>query len=342
MILYGFGMASVTQDPEAQPKPRTRIAIHPFPRHPVLAQLAQLIAAGFAPFRKGPPSGYQRGIDFYSAGGFPWILHKTAEHFRLVHGRYPDLLDPQLLSDKLYLSKFFRPMKVPETGNKLLTASFIPEEARELVSCPEIVWHSRESRVPRSDEVAPGTYYLKTSHGCDMYRRLVYPITDEQAEALDREFGEYLKVRYGARGGEWWYNTFEPELLLEKAVGSAEVSTSFNYYVIAGEVVMLVPYQKLADGYRKSYYTPDFTLLAEDTPGHVEFTEPSETAKARMLEAAKKIGEPLRFVRVDFLLDDEEQLYLGEVTFTPGNALSRISDELDLKLGQAWDLRAEL
>ena len=333
-------MASLIED--SQPQPKSQPGMHPFQGHPALAQLAHLIAEGFAPFRKGPPLGYQRGIDFYSAGAFPWVLHLTAEHFRLAHGRYPDMLKPQLLSDKLYLSKFFRPMKVPETGNKLLTHSFIPEEARELVRSPEIVWRSKEARVPRGTEVEPGVYYLKTSHGCDMYRRLVYPISNAQAQALDREFGGYLKVRYGARGGEWWYSTFEPELLLEKAVGSAETSTSFNYYVIAGEVVMLVPYQKHADGNRKSYYTPDFTLLPEDTPGHVEFTQPSESTKARLLEAARMIGERLSFARVDFLLDDEEQLYLGEVTFTPGNALSRISRELDLKLGQAWDLEAEL
>ena len=46
-------------------------------------------------------------------------------------------------------------------------------------------------------------------------------------------------------------------------------------------------------------------------------------------------------MRVDFLLDDEERPYLGEVTFTPGNAVARLSEEMDIELGAMWDLRNE-
>jgi D-alanine-D-alanine ligase-like ATP-grasp enzyme len=52
--------------------------------------------------------------------------------------------------------------------------------------------------------------------------------------------------------------------------------------------------------------------------------------------AALAIGRELGFVRVDFLLDDDERPYLGEVTFCPGSGVNRFSPELDARLGALW------
>jgi D-alanine-D-alanine ligase-like ATP-grasp enzyme len=61
-----------------------------------------------------------------------------------------------------------------------------------------------------------------------------------------------------------------------------------------------------------------------------------------MMAAARAIGGPLHFVRIDFLLDDDETPYLGEVTFTPGHGAIPIRHEMDVQFGSLWDLRAEL
>lgn len=302
---------------------------------PVLAQLGEMLVNSAA-YKSAP--GYQRGIDYYSAAKLPGVIANDANQFRGAHNRNPELLRPTLLSDKIFRSKYFRAMRVPETGNKLLASSFIPADARDLVSCPEIVWHSPTPRVPRGDEVEPGTYYLKTNHGADMYRRLTYPIGESEAEALDREFAAHLKNPYGLTLGEWWYNAFRPQLLLEKAIGTAELTTSWNYYVIGGEIALLVIYQKIGKPteYRKSYLTPEFEPLAEDTPEPARFTLPSRAARDRMKAAALAIGGKLGFVRVDFLLDDDDRPFLGEVTFTPGSGTTKLSPALDARLGAMW------
>jgi hypothetical protein len=310
--------------------------------HPLI-QYGRIAARKGSPLQSPPRPGYLRGVDFYSAAVFPSVIVTATAQFLEVHGRFPDIVSPERYSDKIFWAKFFRPLKVPETGNKLLTASFIPAEARDLVRCPPIVWQSRLPRVPRAGEIEPGTYYLKTNHGADRYRRVSYPIKDEEAEALDAEFARHLAKEYNWWRGEWWYNVFPRELLLEPAIGSAEYTTSWNFLVIAGEIELVIAYQKLGGGAsRKSYFTPAFDPLPDqdDTPPAV--TElPSAKARKRMSAAARAIGAPLGFVRVDFLLDDEDEPYLGELSFAPGNAVARLTDELDWKLGLAWDLSAE-
>lgn len=311
--------------------------------HPLI-QYGRMAALGAPAFQSRPPQGYLRGIDHYSAAGFPTVIITATTQFYNVHQRFPNIVSPQRYSDKIFWAKFFRPLKVPETGNKLLTASFIPDDAKDLVRCPPIVWHSPTARVPRAGEIKPGTYYLKANLGADRYRRVTYPISDAEAEALDAEFAVYLANDYNWWRGEWWYNVFPRELLLEPAIGSAEFTTSWNFLVIAGEIELIIVYQKLGGGAsRKSYFSPGFDPLPEQDgspPAVIEL--PSAKARERMIAAARAIGAPLRFVRVDFLLDDDDEPYLGELSFAPGNAVARLSDELDLKLGLAWDLSLEL
>ena len=311
---------------------------------PIQAQLARLIAAADSPFLVPPPAGYKRGIDFYTASSLVRVMATAATLFRKAHGRWPDILDPRNLSDKIFWSQFFRPLKVPEAGNKLMTGHFLTDEVRAAIDCPAVVWQSAEARVPRGGEVAPGAYYLKTSHGSNMFRRIVYPISDAEADALDAEFAQYLLKSYGMSHGEWWYNSFAPRLMLEQAVGSAEYTVTWNFYVIGGEVALAVAFHKTADGQRKLYLTPDF----EPSPGQpaglalADFGEPSAAVRATMLEAARAIGRPLGFVRVDFLLDDDQKPYLNEITFSPGAGLGRLPAGLDQELGRKWDLDAEL
>src|SRR6476646_7223661 len=120
---------------------------------PVLSQVGTLLVRHS---QGRPKPGHERGIDFYSAALLPVIVANDASQSSKYHGRLPNLLGSQLLSDKILTSKYFRPFKVPETGNKLLTSAFIPASARKLVACPQIVWHSRTARIPRSGEVEPG------------------------------------------------------------------------------------------------------------------------------------------------------------------------------------------
>ena len=309
----------------------------------MMVQVARLTAMARSPFGKAPPRGYLRGIDVYSAAQFPAVVGMVGKAFQVMHGRWPDIVNPQLLTDKMFWSIFFRPLKVPETGNKLLTSSFIPESALSLVNGPPIVWHSKTPKIPRANEVEAGIYYLKTSHGADMYRRVTYPISETDAEALDREFEQHLSTRYGFKNGEWWYSSFKPEVLLERAIGSAEFPVSWNFLVIRGDVVRVTAYQKIGfRRYRRTRLSPDFEPeTAPDAEGAADFVMPSKSAQDALLSAARAIGTPLRFARIDFLLDDDEQVYLGEVTFVPGGALAPLPEDLDVSLGEMWDLSEE-
>jgi hypothetical protein len=302
------------------------------------AQINALVLQDRSPFFVLRKNGFKRGIDFYSTTSFIDVLLDAVCIFRRRHGRFPDLTNPERFSDKLFWSKFFGEFKTPETGNKLLNRHFIPETARHLVSCPEIVWRSTVAQLPRNEDIDAGLYYLKTNHGCNMYHRVRFPLADTPRRALEAKFSDFLKLRYGMRSGEWWYNDFVTEIFLERSVSEQPNSIAWNHFVFEGQVVLLSVFRKVADGAEATLLDPDYNQIDFQNPNRqrVSFALPSPTLRAKMNEAARLIGGQFGFARVDFLIGDDQQLYLSEITFTPGNGLTHWPDDLDFDLGRLW------
>ena len=95
-----------------------------------------------SPFNKAPRTGYLRGIDFYKGPKLVLTFAFATRGYRKFHGVYPNVVRPVVFSEKLFKSIFFAEMKVPESGNKLLTSSFIPADLKSSLGVPKIVWHS--------------------------------------------------------------------------------------------------------------------------------------------------------------------------------------------------------
>lgn len=309
-------------------------------------QLQAIRAAVDSPFTRTCRAGFMRGIDFYAAPALERALAQSLGAYRHRFGRYPDLVSPQLLNEKIIWFKFFGEMKVPEAGNKLLTARFLPDEAAELVKVPEIVWHGAQPTLPDNDAVVPGHYYLKASHGCNMYRRIRYPLAPDERRKLEALCAGWLRKPYGLGDGEWWYNVFPKEILLERDVCGSDGSVSWNLFVIAGEIESVVllkkPSSVRAGSSLKTRLDPDFRFDSSiaknptlDTPNI------SEGAQEKMKAAARLIGSSFGFTRVDFLLAEDESIYLNEITFTPGNGLLRRASSLEISLGRKWQLECD-
>jgi hypothetical protein len=302
------------------------------------ARLGNVILQDDSPFFLAPQPGYKRGIEFLTASNLARSMLNVFLSYGNAHGVYPDLTDPKTFTEKMVWTKFFAPMKTPESGNKLLTSYFIPEEAKDLVSCPEIVWHSPKPGIPADGDLEPGSYYLKTNFGCNMYQRLDYPLEPPIRAEVEATFAQHLEETFGLISGEWWYTAFRRQLMIERDVSGGADSIAYCYFVFRGEVALLSVYRK--SNLDSTLLRPDFELFEYQIPGRsrTEFDLPSKKTREMMKRAAELIGGPLPFARIDFLMAPDEQFYLGEVTFTPGNALTRWPGHINRRLGDMWQL----
>jgi FkbM family methyltransferase len=289
-------------------------------------------------FRHPPGIGHLRGIDFYKGSKLISTVAILMESYRRFHGVYPNVLKPIGFSEKLFKSFFFTEMKVPESGNKLLTSSFIPADLKSSVTVPEIVWHSPMAKLPDNNEIKPGYYYLKASHGSAMFKRIRYPLGDDEFISLEKTCEKWLGNEYGLHSGEWWYNTFEKEILIEEQVGTSDESTSWYFYTFSGIIGLITAHKKSRLGSQFTWFDKNFEILPYQDPKfhRIENVILKENTRNELKHYACLIGRQFKFVRVDFLIDDNERIYLGEMTFSPAMALNSFPNELQAHLGNLW------
>lgn len=285
--------------------------------------------------------GHARGIDYYKPEGLVVVLAIALATYRKYANHLPELLKPRLYSEKLTALKFLAHLRVPETGNKLLTGRFITPEARALLRVPEVVWHSAEPVLPPNGMVPDGDYYLKTNHGSGRCRRIRYPLSADARMALEAMAGRWMSRSYGALAGEWWYNVFARRLMLERAVTRRNPSAVILFYVFHGNVGLISMEEKYLDGTdrnRVSLFDRSFRPLQRQKPGVEpirDFTI-SDALIGRAITAAEAIGQPFDAVRVDIIPGDDGELYLNEITFTNKSGLPPNTPGLDEELGDMW------
>jgi hypothetical protein len=66
------------------------------------------------------------------------------------------------------------------------------------------------------------------------------------------------------------------------------------------------------------------------------FLIPQPKRLPEMLEMANTLAQPFEFVRIDFYIDVNEDIYFSEFTFTPASGNQVFSLELEHKMGMMW------
>ena len=301
-------------------------------------QLKKITESADSAMTKKPKSGYLRGIDYYTPFQINWVLAKALLQYKKKYTQYPNLVEPKSFNEKVIWFKFFGLIKIPQSGNKLETFELVPEDFRDSVICLPIVWHSENPKLPENDEMTPGVYYLKANHGSGMFDRITYPLTQSKRFELEEKGRKWLERDFGWHNGEWWYNTFTPSLMIERCVTGNSDSISWNFYVLNGKISIVGLSLKTIDG--KKYATwldHDFRELScqSELPPVPSYDVGSK--QNEMMKIALGIARSFSSIRVDFLLGENEQIYLCELTFSPGNGTTRRPQEVDALLTAGWE-----
>lgn len=277
--------------------------------------------------------GWIRGVDFYPRNQLGRVLLRAFAQFHSAHGRYPNISEPQGFNEWVIRSKFLRLMKIPESGNKLQTQSFIPAQMTGRVSCARILYSGSRLDWEHLDRLSPGSlYYLKSSHGSGMCRRFAWPMSEPERRELCAVGERWLRHRFGLANGQWWYSAFAPMLLIEEDVGGNGFSV--NCFCFRGHVALVVLHAQ-ATG-ETITLTEQLELLGQQK-GKSDWRQLfGRRLMATIVDLAAALSQEIEFARFDFLVGTRGDIFLGEVTFSPGNGLSKRPPHVDERLGRLW------
>ncbi|MDF4431389.1 ATP-grasp fold amidoligase family protein [Vibrio parahaemolyticus] len=254
--------------------------------------------------------------------------------FIIRQKRFPNLMSPKSLTDKILLIKLKQQSKISYlrklAADRIAVRDYVKSKSKNC-NLIKMLWSGSELK--NSDwESLPDKFVIKANHGSKMVK-----IVDKSKDSFKYIYDltqEWLVRDYYKRGREWVYKDTPRTLIVEELLQfSDKVPPDFKFFCLNGKVSFVQVDLDRFNGHCRNIYSNRFDLL--DVEYH--FPRGYSIKKPSNFEDAVKISEELSsdfdFVRVDlYLLDDG--IFFGELTNFPGNCLESFDDySFDLEVG---------
>lgn len=241
---------------------------------------------------------------------------------RYVKGDFID--NPVTIQQKLAHKKIFG---VTDLVVKCADKLGVKEYAKDSLGfdpCPrtlEVYDSPEDVRLSR----LPEKFVLKCNHGCG------YNIVQSGSVRLDEnavrsQLERWLSTNYATVGYELQYAPIRRRCYAEEYVGDLSGVKDYKVSCFNGTPMFCqVISGRGTDRQCMNYYDCKFNYLSlcrMDFPNNPSVINEKPSSFDRMLEYSEILSSPFDYVRCDFY-EKEGKLYLGEMTFTPGNARMR-------------------
>lgn len=190
----------------------------------------------------------------------------------------------------------------------------------------------------------PNQFVIKLNHGsgmniiCDNKSKLDY-------NKVLKKLNIWKNINYGFLGAEFQYIYVKRKIFVEKFL--SKNLCDYKIFCFNGEP-KFIQVKKLINIKNHTYlhnnYDPNWELTDFESGLHGYIRDPNYKIKKpknlkQMLKYAKLLSQEFVFVRVD-LYEYNDQIYLGELTFTPTNSFVKWKNrEQNLKIANFMDIK---
>lgn len=257
------------------------------------------------------------------------------------NGFYPNLLNPQDLSEKiLWLKLHDRSPLHTMCADKIRVRDYVAGRAGSEFLVPSLlITYDAAEVTPQA--IRQDRFVVKTNHD----QGGVFICRDR--DSFDWE-GMRAQIRQRAKTNKYYefrerqYKDIRPGILVERfleGVGGEEVlEIKINCFHGEPQFVQAIV-GRFSDRRHTNFDLNWNRMHFYGRSPDIEYDLPRPRALDRMLAAARRLSEPFLFCRVDFLLDSAGRAWFSEVTFHPAAGLVRYRpDDKERALGDLLDL----
>lgn len=230
-----------------------------------------------------------------------------------------NIVAPKTIQDKINWLKFHdsTPLK-GKCADKIMVHDYVWVVLGEDICVPIIKVYDSVDQIKISD--LPDKFVMKANHGYNM-NIICKDKKSFNLEKVKPQLRKWLETNFGIESGQPHYAYIQPKIFVEELLEDDRQKESlfdYKFWCFNGEPKLWT----INDGHGHGdimYYDLDgnpVDLYA--TGANDKYTKPKGFEK--MIEYAKKLSAVFEFVRVDFY-EVNGKIYLGELTFTPGNGL---------------------
>lgn len=173
-------------------------------------------------------------------------------------------------------------------------------------------------------------HILKSAHGCK-WNIVLNPTL--KIDKIKQKLQQWNRLYSNT---ELQYTYLKPRFFIEEIIEDKYTGKSGNAMTFMIRCFHGKPYSVGVLDYSgitkcQNIYSKDFVLLE---PAKFKFEKPSMWDE--MMSSAAKLSEPFEFVRIDFYLTTNNEIYFSEYTFTPSNGRQVFSLGTEKKMGAQW------
>ena len=251
--------------------------------------------------------------------------------------------NPKTIQDKINWLKVndLSPLKT-KCADKIKVHEYCKEKLGKDICIPIIKIYNSADEI-KWDEL-PDKFVMKCNHGSGMNIIVKDKSKINKLECISK-LNTWMKRDFAFQNGyEMHYHNIEHKIFIEKYLfDSNQISSLYDYkfWCFNGKPNFFTINDGNGHGKWMNFYDLDGNLLPYK---RVDFLGTPTTeinipiGLKTMIEYSKKLSEDFKFVRVDFY-EVNGEVYLGEMTFTPGSGFFRYKNSSDdLKIGELLDL----
>lgn len=266
----------------------------------------------------------------------PDRLAVSFDYFR-VFGRFPNLANPQLFSEKMQHFKLdAHDARAPELVDKVEVKKYVSKALGDRWLIPTL-WHGEEVTEEVLREV-PKPAVMKANHSS---AQIIFLKDHSNLREAARTANGWRDYDHHMVHREWAYGNVKRQILIEPFIGDQESPDDYKFWVVDGDVRFIQVDHARFRKHTHQFYTDQWKRLdlKMNYPAAPELA-PKPPHLDEMLDAAKTLARGFRFLRVD-LYDTAKGPLFGELTFTPEAGLCRFEPaDFDRELGESWSYPA--
>lgn len=213
--------------------------------------------------------------------------------------------------------------------DKLIVKDIIKELCQDKIKTAKVRKIMRDYQDISLDDIKENCI-IKTSHASGWNIPIITD-SDRDINAIiaklktfNRQFTYANQIQYSYLQPKFYIE----ELIDDKYKGKNGQAIVYMIRCIYGQPVTIS--YKL--GNQQNTYNTEWKLIMK--PDLEEYPEPKNLNL--MLEIARLLSDPFEFVRIDFHIDVNDDIYFSEYTFTPNAGAPVFTEELEYSLGSSW------
>lgn len=259
--------------------------------------------------------------------------------FRRVHKFWPNFVNPQSFSEKLFSRMLFdRSNYLTMLNDKLQVREFVTNKGFGNHLIP-LLWKGKNPDNIRLDEL-PSKFVIKTNHGCGCN----IMVRDKELinfEEVKKKLRKWLKENFCLDkyiGTEWGYKNILPAVFIEEFIEvDGKPPVDYKFYCFHGKVEFLtIHYDRFEDhktrAFNRNFEPYEFRYDFDQWHGECKHPDNFE----EMVQIAESLSEEFDFMRID-LYNVDNRIYFSEITPYPGGVSTKfLPKSRDYELGAKW------